>query len=138
MLEKLDLTKLTSNRWDERKITKSSQKRPDTAFLNRIIHFPPLQFAESWSKDNIRLNQNYFKKIYFKNKYHFFTTNAITLIFTIVRRQQNTDSKEHGMGYNSYLPQGPDTLLEKMQVSWTWQSRRTSKMAIADPKTFNL
>lgn len=31
-------------------ITKSSQKRPEIAFLNRIIHFPPLELAESWQK----------------------------------------------------------------------------------------
>lgn len=28
--------------------TRSSQKRPETAFLKRIIHFPPLQLAESF------------------------------------------------------------------------------------------
>lgn len=28
-------------------LTRSSQKRPDTIFLNRIIHLPPLKLAES-------------------------------------------------------------------------------------------
>lgn len=34
-------------------LTRSSQKRPDTTFLNLIIHLPPLQFAESWHKTKI-------------------------------------------------------------------------------------
>lgn len=29
-------------------LTRSSQKRPETTFLNRIIHLPPLQLAESF------------------------------------------------------------------------------------------
>jgi hypothetical protein len=29
-------------------LTKSSQKRPETAFLNLIIHLPPFWFAGSW------------------------------------------------------------------------------------------
>lgn len=33
-------------------LTKSSQKRPETAFLNRMIHLPPLQLAESYNTNN--------------------------------------------------------------------------------------
>jgi|APAra0007618257_1042622.scaffolds.fasta_scaffold01712_9 hypothetical protein len=39
---------------------------------------------------------------------------------------------------NTYLPQWTNPILKEMKICWTRQERRTSKVTVAGPKSFNL